>query len=147
MNNAQYQSEESLGYMTATTHRLLSSTLRRQMKNAGLDISSEQWGVLMLLWEKEHATQDELAHAACVDKSSMSRVLSLMEAKNLVTRRTDPANERKKIICATPESYALRELGFAVTGTILREAVSGATPAEIAACFKVLNIIKQNLRT
>lgn len=146
MNNAHYRSEESLGFMTVTAHRLLSATLRREMKNAGLDITSEQWGVLVLLWKRGNATQDELAHAACVDKSSMSRVLSLMEDKGLITRRVNPENERRKIICATDASLKLQEPGFAVSGRILKEAVSGVSPADIETCFRVLNIIKQNMQ-
>ena len=147
MNTMQYASEESLGFMTFTAHRLLASTLRRRMKEAGIDLTSEQWGVLVLLWGRGSATQDELAQAACVDKSSMSRVLSLMEDRGLVTRRTDPDNERRKLICAAEGSLALRERGFAVAGGALQSALEGVTPDEAAVCMKVLAAIKNNLST
>ncbi|MDR2603982.1 MAG: MarR family transcriptional regulator, partial [Desulfovibrio sp.] len=78
------------GFMSITTHRVLSSTLRREMVKAGIDLTGEQWGVLVCLWNKTAVTQDELAEIACVDKSTMSRVLSRMEKNGLIARRADP---------------------------------------------------------
>ena len=108
MNSCFYDSQDSLGFMTITANRLMSAALRRRMKEAGIDLTAEQWGVLALLWNGGESTQEELAGIACVDKSSMSRILSLMEDKRLVTRRVDPANARRKIIRASEQARELR---------------------------------------
>ncbi|MDR1660325.1 MAG: MarR family transcriptional regulator [Desulfovibrio sp.] len=132
--------------MTITAYRLLNSTLRRRLKRSGIDLTPEQWGVLVLLWERKSATQDELAAALCVDKSTMSRVLSAMENKGLITRRTEPTNERKKVICAANASLGLRERGFAAAVEALRGALGGVSEQEAETCIKVLAAIKRNLR-
>jgi hypothetical protein len=41
-----YFPEESLGFMTITAYRLLHSTLRRRLREAGADMTPEQWGLL-----------------------------------------------------------------------------------------------------
>jgi DNA-binding MarR family transcriptional regulator len=76
----------------------------------------------------------------------MSRVLSAMQDKGLVTRETDLANERKKIICATRDSELLREPGFAIAMGTLKSALKGISPEELENCIRVLNIVKRNLR-
>jgi DNA-binding MarR family transcriptional regulator len=147
MESDSYIAGESLGYVTVTTYRRMYSTLRRKFKESCMDLTPEQWGVLVLLWEGKSATQEDLASALCVDKSSMSRVLSTMQDKGLVTRETDPANERKKVICATRDSELLREPGFAIAIGTLKSALRGISPEELENCIKVLNTVKRNLRS
>ena len=138
--------QESLGFMTATTDRLMSAALRRAMKEDGVGLTSEQWGSLVILWEKSGCTQDELAAALCVDKSSMSRILSLMEDGGLIIRRIDPDNARRKIICASDKAFALQKRSLDVAQRVMAEALDGVNADELAACFRVLDTVKKNLR-
>lgn len=146
MSNTHYRADESFGHMSITTYRVMHSTFRRVLKDQGIDLTPEQWGILLLLWEKGSATQDELASASCVDKSSISRVLSLMEDKGLLNRRIDPDNERKKAITAAEKSFAIRESVYAVTNQIMKDALKGITREEADICMKVLTAIRDNLR-
>jgi DNA-binding MarR family transcriptional regulator len=146
MDAAHYRLEESLGFMTITAHRMLQSTLRRRLRAAGLELSPEQWGILVVLWERGGMTQDELTHVFCADKSSMSRVLALLEERGLVERRVDADNERRKIVRATQAALAVRGPGFDTSAAILRGAVAGLAPEEVATCLRVLAAIKDNLR-
>lgn len=147
MQNSHYIAEESLGHMTITTYRVMHSTFRRVLKERCIDLTPEQWGILLLLWEKGSATQDELANASCVDKSSMSRVLSLMEDKGWIDRVIDSDNERKKIITATKKSLEVQEPVYAITNHIIKDALKGIDKEEADTCIKVLTAIKNNLRT
>ena len=146
MKKTKYRQEDSLGYMTITAHRLLNSTLRRKFKEAEIDVKSEQWGVLILLWERGSATQDELATALCVDKSSMSRILSVMEDCELIVRIVDPENERKKNVHATQRANVLREQGFAIASDVLTRSLEGVSEEDTATCLRVLGAVKHNLR-
>ncbi|MDR1657425.1 MAG: MarR family transcriptional regulator [Deltaproteobacteria bacterium] len=142
-----YLSEESLGFMTVTAYRSLNSTLRRKFKKLNIDLTPEQWGVLVLLWERGAATQDELAAALCVDKSTMSRVLSSAEDKGFITREVDPTNERKKIIRTAEKSLQLRKMGFEMSSGVMQLALTGISQQEAQTCIKVLAAIKNNLRS
>ncbi|MDR1686310.1 MAG: MarR family transcriptional regulator [Desulfovibrio sp.] len=135
-----------LGYMSVTTHRVLSSTLSREMLKAGIDLTGEQWGVLVCLWNKATVTQDELAEIACVDKSTMSRVLSLMEKNGLIARRTDLADARRKCICTTAHAQEIQQRSLDVVRTVLAHALDGVDPRDSAVCLDVLAAVKKNLR-
>ncbi|MBG0777928.1 MAG: MarR family transcriptional regulator [Desulfovibrionaceae bacterium] len=146
MDNLFFDPQKSLGYMTFTTSRLLSAFLRRCMVQAGIDLTAEQWGVLVHLWNQGGRSQEELAQYACVDKSSMSRVLAVMERRGLVERRPDPADARRKIIRPTEAAEEIRERSRAVTQQALQAALEGIGPEEKAACLNVLATVTQTLR-
>jgi len=146
MKKSNYCQEDSLGYMTITAHRLLNSTLRRKFKEAEIDLKPEQWGVLVMLWERGRATQDELAMALCVDKSSMSRILSVMGDCELIVRTVDPENERKKNVYATQRAAILREQGFMIATDVLARSLEGVSKEDAATCLHVLAAVKHNLK-
>ena len=146
MSNYIYHLHECLGFMTITTNRVMSAFLHQKMKKAGLNLTSEQWGVLIQLWNHENVTQEELAQVACVDKSTMSRVLSRMERNGLIIRRVDPADARRKILCTTQKADELRDRSVAVTREVLALALEDVDPQDQAVCLKVLDVVKDNLR-
>ncbi|MDR0355717.1 MAG: MarR family transcriptional regulator [Deltaproteobacteria bacterium] len=146
MNKTFYRSEESIGFLTITAYRMLNSTLRRKLKELNIDLTPDQWGVLVLLWERGSATQEELAAANCVDKSAMSRILSDMRSKGLISKEIDAKNERKKNIRATDSSLGLRERVFAAASESMRHALDGVSREDAATCMNVLDAIKRNLQ-
>lgn len=145
MNIPFFDLQECLGFLTITANRLLCASLRREMLKAGIDLTAEQWGVLAQLWNREGLSQDELALVACVDKSSMSRVLTAMEAKGLVTREADPANARRKLVRPTAQAQGMKELAREVTWSVLDLALSGVSEQDRAVCLDVLARVKRTL--
>lgn len=146
MNNFFFDPEGSLGYMTFTTSRLMASFLRRRMAQAGIDLTGEQWGVLVFVWNRGSIAQDELAHALCMDKTGMSRLLATMEEKGLVTRRADPADARRRVVQATEPGDALKERCRAVAEEALAMLLQNVSPQDHATCMRVLATVKQTLR-
>ena len=49
MRTLSFIPEQAFGFMTITTNRLLNALLRRRMREAEIDLSDEQWGVLIIL--------------------------------------------------------------------------------------------------
>ncbi len=145
MDDLFFDPEQSLGFMTITANRLLCASLRRKMVQAGIDLTAEQWGVLLQLWNRDGRSQDELAQVACVDKSSMSRVLAGMERKGLIRRRPDPENARRKIVSATDKAMGIREGSRAVTREVLDAALAAVPPQDRDVCLRVLATVKETL--
>ncbi len=131
--------------MTTTVNRLMHIALRRRMREAGIDLTGEQWAVLVLLWNRDGATQEELTNLACVDKSSMSRVLALMEDRGLVVRWIDPGNARRKFIRASDAAHAIQERSLDVSREVLDLVLEGVSEEEYAVCMRVLETVKKNL--
>lgn len=147
MNNFFFDPEGSLGYMTFTASRLMAAFLRRRMAQAGIDLTAEQWGIMVFVWNRGAIGQDELAHALCMDKTGMSRLLSTMEGKGLVTRRADPADARRKVVQATEQGDALKERCRAVAEEALVMLLQNVSPQDHATCMRVLATVKDTLRT
>jgi DNA-binding MarR family transcriptional regulator len=132
--------------MTITANRKMSAFLHHKMNKAGLNLTSEQWGVLAQLWNQENITQEELAYVSCVDKSTMSRVLSRMERNGLIVRRTDPTDARRKILCPTQKANTIKERSVAVTREVVALALENVGLQDRAVCLRVLAMVKDNLR-
>ena len=137
---------DSLGFLTITTNRLMSAYFRKRLVESGIDLTAEQWGVLALLWERGSIAQDELAHTVCVDKSSLSRVLDVMERRGLVTRKRDPGDARRKILFPTAASEELKNACHAVAEASMRLILADVREDDHAVCSKVLTQVKKTLR-
>lgn len=146
MSTSTIDVENSLGFLTITTNRLMSACFRKRLVEAGIDLSAEQWGVLAQLWTRGSIAQDELAYIICVDKSSLSRVLDVMERRGLVRRERDPADARRKILSATEQANTLRAPCLKVALSALAEMLDGISGNELAACLNVLTRVKRNIR-
>ena len=87
------------GKVSAAINRKLSRNFRQN----GLEITPEQWTVLIFLWEKDGVTQQELCNATFKDKPSMTRLIDNMERQHLVVRISDKKDRRTNLIHLTKE--------------------------------------------
>lgn len=138
--------QSSLGFLTITVNRLMSALFRKRLIEAGIDLTPEQWGILAHLWNEKSVAQDELAALVCVDKSSLSRVLDVMERRRLVRRERAKGDARKKLLFTTPEADALRDSCNKVADDLGLEIVKDCAPEEVDICRKVLNRIKLTMK-
>ena len=86
--------------------------LYRNFRQNGLEISPEQWTVLIFLWEKDGVTQQELCNATFKDKPSMTRLIDNMERQHLVVRISDKKDRRTNLIHLTKDGKELDSLGL-----------------------------------
>ena len=79
--------------------------LYRNFRQNGLEISPEQWTVLIFLWEKDGVTQQELCNATFKDKPSMTRLdrqhgtaasCSTYFRQKRSPHQSDPPDKRRK---------------------------------------------------
>lgn len=145
MDNFYYDVNNSLGFMSITVNRLLGAFFRRRLAASGIDLTGEQWGVLAQIWMRGGMPQEELARVLCLDKSSLSRALRLMEARGLVERRKSGKDARRKLLYATPKADALRVLALETALDAHRQALKDIAPEKVAAAFAVLEQVKRNI--
>ena len=75
--------------------------LSRNFRQEGVEITPEQWTILLFLWEKDGVTQQELCNATFKDKPSMTRLIDNMERQHLVVRISDKKDRRNNLIHLT----------------------------------------------
>lgn len=115
------------GKVSAAINRKLSRSFRQN----GLDITPEQWTVLIYLWEKDGVTQQELCNATYKDKPSMTRLLDNMERRHLVVRIADRKDRRMNLIHLTKDGRQLEELAHKASNQALQEALQDVTQEEL----------------
>jgi MarR family transcriptional regulator, organic hydroperoxide resistance regulator len=73
-----------------------------------LGLTYPQYLVMLVLWERGSATVGELGEALELDSGTLTPLLKRMEAAGFVTRRRDPADERRVIVDLTEAGRALK---------------------------------------
>lgn len=130
------------GKVSAAINRKLS----RNFRKIGLEITPEQWTVLIFLWKKDGVTQQELCNATFKDKPSMTRLIDNMERQHLVFRLSDKKDRRINLIHLTQEGKRLEEQAHIVTQQTLQEALQGITAEELTIGQDVLRKIFFNTK-
>ena len=95
------------GKVSAAINRKLSRNFRQN----GMEITPEQWTVLLFLWEKDGVTQQELCNATFKDKPSMTRLIDNMERQHQVVRISDKKDRRRGIPSRINTGRAERQPG------------------------------------
>ena len=95
--------------------------LYRNFRQYNVDITPEQWTVLLYLWEKDGVTQQELCNATFKDKPSMTRLIDNMERLNLVVRISGKTDRRINLIHLTKTGRDLEEKSRFIANKTLKE--------------------------
>ncbi|MEL6948053.1 MAG: homoprotocatechuate degradation operon regulator HpaR [Pseudomonadota bacterium] len=74
--------------------------IRDMLHSSG--ISEQKWRILRVLEEAGPQEQRSIAQSCCLMVSSLTRILSAMEADGLLSRQTDPNDRRRTIVTITP---------------------------------------------
>jgi len=140
-----YDRENSLGYQAAMVSRRLTGLLGRRFAEAGLELTPEQWSALVLLWNRDGLTQQDLAEGLCLEKSSVSRLVDGLEKRGYVYREQDPLDARLRRLMVSGKGMALRDESVRIARGVLTVAFQGVTQAEQALCTDVLKRVLANL--
>lgn len=140
-----YDHNKSLGYLTGLANRLLSNTLSARFQAAGINMTAEQWGAILILVNGGAMTQGQLGEKLCLEKSSVSRLLNGLEKRDWIMRNKNPKDSRQKLVKPTPKVLETIEQCSNIAKTILKEAQHGMTEEEQMACRSALLQIISNL--
>ena len=130
------------GKVSAAINRKLS----RNFRLGGLEITPEQWTVLIFLWEKDGVTQQELCNATFKDKPSMTRLIDNMERQHLVVRISDKNDRRINKIHLTKTGKSIENKARQIANTTLKEALEGVSIDNLQISQEVMRAIFFNTK-
>lgn len=130
------------GKVSAAINRKLS----RNFRQYNVDITPEQWTVLLYLWEKDGVTQQELCNATFKDKPSMTRLIDNMEKANLVVRIASKTDRRTNLVHLTKTGKDLEEKSRYIANKTLKEALKGLSIEELSISQEVLRKVFSNTK-
>lgn len=140
-----FDHNQSLGYLTSITSRLLSNILAMRLKCTGIDMTSEQWGAITILLNDGAMTQGQLGERLRLEKSSVSRLTDGLERRGWVVRTKDAIDSRQRLVTATPKALDTALQCETIARDILKEAQAGMTEDEMLATRSLLSRIIKNL--
>ena len=120
--------------------------LYRHFRLNGLEMTPEQWTVMIYLWEKDGVTQQELCNATFKDKPSMTRLIDNMERQHLVVRISDKKDRRNNLIHLTKTGKDIEPQARIVVSKTLKEALQGIEVKDLQISQDVLKKIFLNIK-
>jgi len=140
-----FNPKDSMANLLNTTTRTLSTRLQSLFTSHGIDVTSEQWMILLLLWQEDGRSPYLLADIIVKDRAAITRLIDGLERRNLVVRIKDKNDSRQKQVYLTPKGKALEKELIPLGLSNMAKAKQGISTEEIDICKAVLKKIYQNL--
>lgn len=137
--------DESINVLVSKTSQKFKLELGRMLKQSGIDISSDQWSVLMALSDNDGPSQTDLALKLYKVRSNITRILDIMEKMELIERRRSSADKREYNVFITDKGKNMIPDLKRASASILGKALQNANTEELAIVKSVLNKIFTNL--
>lgn len=139
MNPNSFSLDESVAYAIARTGKAIKFELRRYFREAGVDVTSEQYALLCRLWEKEGRSQKELAECSFKDTANITRMIDVLEGKGIVYRERDPKDRRTYRIYLSDKGKELHDILTPIVREKSRSAYSCLTEQEEHDLLRMMN--------
>ena len=137
--------DELINYMIYRTARVMRMKFQRDMNSIGLDITQEQYFILIKLWERDGQYQVELADEIFQDNPNITRILDNLEKKELITRKADTKDRRKFRIFLTKKGKELHGVVKKNAPKARKSDYEGLDNRDFEEVKRVLNNIEKNI--
>ena len=145
MPNNQFKKGELYSVINGMASTAIARRLQKHFREAGLEITIEQWSILYHLWLEDGLSQQELCNRTFRDKPSITRLIDNLEKQKLVKRIASKEDRRINIVCLTDAAKNLQNLTVDLANQTMDEALAGVTKDEIETVKKVLYQVYGNL--
>lgn len=130
-------------YISIKIHQIdLTLTSYIKTKLAHLNIAPEQNLILMLLWEEDGLSQNEIARRLDKDKSNIARMLSSLEKKGFIKKSMNKEDSRSLNVYLTENGS---EHVYPITEEFHSIVTSGITKEELRIVDDVLMKMRRNM--
>lgn len=141
--------DESLGRALFKSNLLVRNNIQKQLKTFGITI--DQWTILKTLYKHhcfdsaEAYNQKELAKECSKDQASLTRILDILEKKDLLKRDKSSKDRREFLILLTSEGKELIEKMLPTAQNIVKNLNHIYTEEEMSILINLLNKLIVNL--
>ncbi len=112
-----------------------------------MGITYPQYLVLMVLWESDGVSVNEIAQKLILNTNTVTPLLKRMESLGIIERRRSGSDERKVLVNLTERGRAMQEEASEIPGKMaLGLDTGGLTLPEISHLRSTLNILIQSLQ-
>ena len=88
-------------FLLSKVQYALTVHFKKELKKEGLDITTGQFAIMMVLEQTGQTTMGDLSRILDIDNSAITRLVDNLEKKQLVERRINPEDRRQMLVTAT----------------------------------------------
>ncbi len=132
-------------FLLDKTARRVKQYAKQRFRELGWTITIDQWAVLKQLYDKGEVNQRELATNTFKDHPTMTRIIDLLKAKELIERKPHPGDRRSFIIALTAEGKTMVEECLPEVQKIRMKAWDNLSEKDFQEFKRILESIYQNL--
>jgi DNA-binding MarR family transcriptional regulator len=137
--------ERAIAFWINRVGFLIRKELRRRFLEKDLDITPEEWAVLMQLWQRDGQASGELADKTIRDRTTVTRLLDGMVRKGLVQREPDNADRRLVRIHLSRNGQRLEHDLVPIAQELIRDMVVGIPESDVETAIGTLRRMQENL--
>ena len=137
--------DEAVGFVVFRAHQGMRQEMYRRFARLGLEMTPEQWVVLVRLWERDGRTQNQLSDETLRDKYTMSRMLDGMEKRGWLERRPDPGDGRSRLVFLTRAGLELEARLVPVARELVEDLLRGIPEDELEITLRTLRRMADNV--
>lgn len=137
MDYEQLKLENQLCFPFYAVSRLIIRTYQEDLDRLG--ITYPQYLVMMVLWEKDGISVNEIAEKLILNTNTVTPLLKRMEAMQLITRTPSTMDQRKIIIQLTEQGLAMRESAAEIPLKLMNKLNLEVSDAQIAEALHLKN--------
>jgi DNA-binding MarR family transcriptional regulator len=142
---SRYSLDDSLGHLASNASRAVLRRINQELSRRKLPITSEQFSVLVHVWDQNGSPQYVLTEELYKDKTAMARVLSSIESVGLIVRMPGQVDRREKLVFLTRKGRDMMSEVADLVSSILDEAQEGIPVSDLQVCKSVLRRFHRNL--
>lgn len=98
---------DSIGFHVGYVAASMKTHMTNEFKKRGYSISSAQWPIMVMLWQRDGRSQNELVNMIHKDKTSVARNITHLEKEDIIVRVQDRSDRRNNIIYLTNKGKQL----------------------------------------
>lgn len=137
--------EKSIGYLIRNAGRAIRNRVTLNLRTVGVNLTMEQGAVLIMLGLRGQMSQKALAEFLGKDKTTIARIIDVMEKRSLLVRVQGEADKRVKMLVITQKGKEHRDLVEKAVLKTIGEATDGIPQKEVEKAMEVLKKVSQNL--
>jgi DNA-binding MarR family transcriptional regulator len=137
---------EISGFMLEKTVKMMKLSFSRMLLlHPDVEITVDQWVIMHMLFRHLSLSQQEISDLTFKDAPTITRMIDLLVAKNLVQRNADKKDRRKYIIRLTEEGINKYKIIEPIVREFRSEAYNGISTDELKLMSQTLDKIFYNL--
>jgi len=139
-----YNNEEILSYQLGKTLQSIKNLMFREFKLKDNNITSEQWAVMSYLHKQDGLYQKQIADFLFKDKPTLTRILDVLEKRNLIIRISDEKDRRKFKIYLTQDGKNVVAALLPIASKIEANLKQNLTSDDVQKLSQILDKIYKN---